>query len=138
MIGDGVNLASRLESACKQYGAHILASEFTYRKLRGTYRSREVDLLLVKGKTKPVAVFEIMDYHTEETYPRMSDALGHFRDAVAKYRRSQFGPARTLFQDVLAINPEDKAAHMYVDRCNRLEANPPAPDWGGVWVMEGK
>jgi adenylate cyclase len=138
MIGDGVNLASRLESACKQYGAHILASEFTYRKLRGTYRAREVDLLLVKGKTRPVAVFEIMDYHTEDTYPRMSDALGHFRDAVAKYRRSQFGPARTLFNDVLAINPADKAAHMYVERCSRLEANPPAPDWGGVWVMEGK
>jgi adenylate cyclase len=138
MIGDGVNLASRLESACKQYGAHILASEFTYRKLRGTYRSREMDLLLVKGKTKPVAVYEIMDYHTEDTYPRMSDALGRFRDALAKYRRRQFGPARALFEEVLGINPNDKAAQMYIERCNRLEANPPSAEWTGVWVMEGK
>ena len=138
MIGDGVNLASRLESACKQYGAHILASEFTYRKLRGTYRAREVDLLLVKGKTQPVAVYEILDYHTDETCPRVSDALGRFRDALAKYRRRQFGPAKALFEEVLAINPDDKAARMYVERCEVLERNPPPPDWAGVWVMEGK
>jgi len=138
MIGDGVNLASRLESACKQYGAHILASEFTYRKLRGTYRAREVDLLLVKGKTQPVAVYEILDYHTDETYPRVSDALGRFRDALAKYRRRQFGPAKALFEEVLGINPADKAAQMYAERCDLLAANPPPADWVGVWVMDSK
>jgi adenylate cyclase len=138
MIGDGVNLASRLESACKQYGAHILMSEFTCKRLRGTYRMREIDLLLVKGKTKPVAVYEILDYHTEETYPRVSDALGRFRDGLAKYRRRDFGPARALFEEVLAINPDDKAAQMYVERCNLLAANPPEPEWAGVWVMDTK
>ena len=138
MIGDGVNLASRLESACKQYGAHILMSEFTCKRLRGTYRMREIDLLLVKGKTRPVAVYEILDYHTEDTYPRVSDALGRFRDGLAKYRRRDFGPARLLFEEVLAINPDDKAARMYVERCDLLAANPPAPDWAGVWVMDTK
>ena len=138
MIGDGVNLASRLESACKQYGAHILASDFTYRKLRGTYRCREIDLLLVKGKTRPVSVYEILDYHTDESYPRMSDALGRFRDGLAKYRRRQFGPARALFQEVLEINPDDKAANLYVGRCDLLTETPPPDDWEGVWVMEGK
>jgi adenylate cyclase len=138
MVGDGVNLASRLESACKQYGAHILVSEFTYRKLRGTYRAREIDLLLVKGKTRPVAVYEILDYHTEESYPRVSDALGRFRDALAKYRRRDFRAAKALFGEVLAINPEDKAARMYVERCDLLDANPPPADWPGVWVMDSK
>lgn len=138
MIGDGVNLASRLEGACKQYGAHILASEFTYRKLRGTYRAREIDLLLVKGKTKPVAVYEILDYHTEESYPRVSDALGRFRDALHKYRRRQFAPAKALFQEVVEINPDDKTAQMYVNRCDLLTANPPPADWQGVWVMDTK
>jgi adenylate cyclase len=138
MIGDGVNLASRLESACKQYGAHILASEFTYRKLRGTYRAREIDLLLVKGKTRPVAVYEILDYHTDESYPRVSDALGRFRDALAKYRRRQFGPARSLFEEVLGINPDDRAARLYMERCDLLAADPPPDDWTGVWVMESK
>src|SRR3954466_13506035 len=138
MIGDGVNLASRLESACKQSGAPILASDFTYRKLRGTYRCREIDLLLVKGKTKPVGVYEILDYHTEDSYPHLSDALGRFRDALQKYRRRQFGPARALFEEVLQINPEDKAAQLYVERCDLLTQSPPPSDWNGVWVMESK
>ena len=63
LIGDGVNLAARLESACKQYGARILISENTRRKLRGTYRLREIDRVVVKGKTKPVGIYEILDYH---------------------------------------------------------------------------
>jgi adenylate cyclase len=138
MIGDGVNLASRLESACKQYGAHILVSEFTWRKLRGTYRCREIDLLLVKGKTRPVSVYEVLDYHTDETYPRVSDALGRFRDGLAKYRRRQFAPAKALFQEVLEINPDDKAAQLYIERCDLLSETPPPEDWDGVWVMETK
>jgi adenylate cyclase len=138
MIGDGVNLASRLESACKQYGAHILVSEFTYRKLRGTYRSREIDLLLVKGKTNPVAVYEVLDYHTDDTYPHVIDALGYFRDGLTKYRHRDFGDAKALFRKVLEINRDDKAARMYVERCDLLATNPPAPDWAGVWVMTTK
>jgi adenylate cyclase len=138
MIGDGVNLASRLESACKQYGAHILVSEFTRARLRGTYRMREVDLVVVKGKTQPVAIHEVMDYHTEETYPQLPDALGYFRDGLARYRSRAFGPASKLFAQVLAINPADKAAKIYVERCDLLSKNPPAADWAGVWVMESK
>ncbi len=138
MIGDGVNLASRLESACKQYGAHILISEYTYRKLRGTYRAREIDLVVVKGKTEPVGVYEILDYHTEETYPQMSDAMGHFRDGLAKYRAGNFDGARALFDKVLAVNANDKTAKLYVERCAHLTANPPPSDWRGVWVMEEK
>ena len=93
---------------------------------------------MVKGKTRPVAIYEILDYHTDETYPRVSDALGRFRDGLAKYRRREFAPARALFQEVLAINPDDKTAHMYVERCDLLAEHPPAPDWVGVWVMDTK
>jgi len=138
MIGDGVNLASRLESACKQYGAHILVSEFTRAKLRGTYRMRELDLVVVKGKTQPVAIYEIVDYHTEDTYPRLPDALGYFRDGLAMYRQRGWSPAREQFGKVLAINSSDKAAALYVERCDHLSANPPPEDWAGVWVMESK
>jgi len=138
MIGDGVNLASRLESACKQYGAHILVSEFTRAKLRGTYRMREVDLVVVKGKTQPVAIHEVMDYHTEESYPQLPDAMGHFRDGLARYRARAFESARALFEQVLAINPADKAARIYVERCDHLLQEPPPADWTGVWVMESK
>ena len=138
IIGDGVNLASRLESACKQYGAHILISEFTFKQLRGTYRTRELDYVVVKGKTKPVAVYEVMDYHTDETYPHLIDALGYFRDGLARYRQGSFAAASELFAKVVELNPKDKAAKLYVERCAHLAGNPPAGEWTGVWVMEEK
>jgi adenylate cyclase len=138
MIGDGVNLASRLESACKQYGAHILVSEFTYEKLRGTYRARKLDRIVVKGKTQPVAVYEILEQDTDETYPNLSEALGIFRDAMKKYRQREFAAAGGLFEKVAAINPRDRAAALYVERCARLGASPPPQDWDGVWRLESK
>jgi adenylate cyclase len=138
IIGDGVNLASRLESACKQYGTHILVSEFTYAKLRGTYRTREVDLVVVKGKTKPVAIHEILDYHSEETYPHLIDALGYFRDGLAKYREGKWNDAVKQFSEVVTMNPADKAAKLYVERCRHLAEHPPSDDWNGVWVMQSK
>jgi adenylate cyclase len=138
MIGDGVNLASRLESACKKYGAHILASELTCDQMRGTYRLREIDLVLVQGKTKPVAIHEIMDYHTEETYPELADALGEFRDGLDRYRKRSWASAVKHFSRVLAINARDDVAKLYIERCKQLEAHPPPDDWAGVWVMDSK
>jgi len=138
IIGDGVNLASRLESACKQYGSHILVSELTYAKLRGTYRTREVDLVVVKGKTQPIAIYEILDYHTAETYPHMIDALGYFRDGLAKYRQRKWNDAVKQFSEVVAVNPADKTAKLYVERCAYLAEHPPGDAWNGVWMMESK
>lgn len=138
IIGDGVNLASRLESACKQYGAHILVSEFTFRLLKGTYYSRELDVVVVKGKSQPVPIHEIMDYHTEQSYPQMLDALRHFKEGIARYRQGQWHQAIAAFSDVLAINPADKAATLYVERCRRLQQAPPGADWDGIWIMEEK
>ncbi|MDP2679408.1 MAG: GAF domain-containing protein [Rhodoferax sp.] len=138
IIGDGVNLASRLESACKQYGAHILVSQFTMAQLRGTYRTRELDLVVVKGKTQPVAIFEVLDYHTTESYPNLIDALGYFRDGLAKYRQGKWQDAVKQFDQVLALNPADKAARLYVERCQQLAEHPPGDAWDGVWVMQSK
>lgn len=138
IIGDGVNLSARLESACKQYGAHILISEFTYKALKGTYFSRELDLVVVKGKTKPVAIYEILDYHTEESYPQMIDAMRYFKSGLVKYRQQKWNDAKSEFGEVLALNEHDKAAQMYIDRCDHFLADPPGDQWDGVWVMESK
>ncbi len=138
IIGDGVNLAARLESACKQYGAHILISEFTYKQLRATYFSRELDLVIVKGKTQPVAIYEVMDYHTDETYPNMMDALRYFKSGLVKFRQKKWDQAIAEFREVLNLNSHDKAAMMYIERCEHFTANPPPDDWDGVWVMESK
>jgi adenylate cyclase len=137
IIGDGVNLASRLESACKQYSTRILMSENTYQKLRGTYRVREVDHVVVKGKHEPVAIYEVLDYHTDESFPNLMDAVNYFRSALSSYRKGNWDKAAARFREALAINPEDKLPQMYIERCDYLKANPPA-DWKGVWVMQTK
>ena len=138
IIGDGVNLAARLESGCKQYGARIMISEYTYAKLRGTYRTREVDRVVVQGKTKPVGIHEVLDYHDGESFPNMTDVLGNFRDGLAAYREMQWADARDCFQRGTSLNPQDKPCKIYIDRCNHLEANPPGDSWDGVWVMTSK
>jgi adenylate cyclase len=138
IIGDGVNLASRLESACKQYGTRILVSDSTHKRLRGTYQTRELDLVVVKGKTQPVAIYEILDYHTDETYPNLIDALGHFRNGLTRYRQRKWEDAVHLFEEVLAINPNDKPASLYIERSRYFMEHPPGDDWNGVWVMESK
>jgi len=138
VIGDGVNLASRLESACKEYSAQILISEFTHRKLKGTYRSREVDRVIVKGKTEPISVYEVLEFHTEETFPNLSDAVNQFRGGLAHYRKGDFDRAIKSFSEALALHPGDKLSSTYVERCKYLQAHPPGGKWDGVWVMKTK
>lgn len=138
IIGDGVNLAARLESACKQYGAKILISEFTLRKLQGTYRSREVDLVVVKGKTQPVAVYEVLAYHTQETFPGIGEVLGLFKEGLDAYRARKWDAAVKMFNECLALNPNDKPSRLYIERAEHLKASPPPEEWAGVWVMEEK
>ena len=141
MIGDGVNLAARLESACKQYDASILISEFTRARLKGTYRLREVDRVVVKGKTVPVDIYEVLDYHTEETFPRLMDVLSHHQEGIRKYLAMDWTGAVHQFEQCLALAPEDSLASMYIRRCEFLRENPPDSadgSWDGVWVLDGK
>ena len=138
VIGDGVNLAARLESACKQYSAKILISEFTQAKLRGIYRMREVDLVVVKGKTKPVSIYEVLDYHTPESFPNMMDVLGNFTEGLARYRAGKWDDAIAAFEKALSYNPQDKLSKTYIGRCELLKASPPEGEWDGVWVMTDK
>jgi adenylate cyclase len=138
MIGDGVNLASRLESACKHYGVRILLSELTVAKLKGVYRLREVDRVIVKGKSKPVAIFECLDYHDANSFPNLMDAVGAFNEGLLRYREGSFDRAREWFEQALAANPGDRLAAMYRDQSAVLIEDPPPPDWDGVSVMAHK
>jgi adenylate cyclase len=138
MIGDGVNLASRLESACKQYSARILISDHTFRKLRGTYRMRNVDLVVVKGKTEPVGVYEVLDYHSDATFPNLMDVVNFFNSGVKHYRAQQWDKAIRDFKEAIAANPDDKLSATYISRCEHLRSEPPGEDWDGVWVMTSK
>jgi adenylate cyclase len=138
MIGDGVNLASRLESACKQYGAQILVSENTFRKLRGTYRARLVDNVVVKGKTRAVAVYEILDFHTDASFPAMAEFLQIFRLGMDQYRGRRFKEAMSNFSDALRLRADDKVSGMYLERCEHYLREPPPQDWNGAWTLTEK
>jgi adenylate cyclase len=138
VIGDGVNLASRLESACKEYGTRILIAEHTFAKLRGTYRIREADRVIVKGKSEPSSIYEVLDYHTDETFPNLRQCLACFKDGLTYYREQDWIRAESAFGEALHHNPSDKLTAIYLKRILQLRATPPAEDWNGVWVMTTK
>lgn len=138
LIGDGVNLSSRLESLCKQYHASILISENTVRRLKGTYRIREVDRVQVKGKTESIGVCEVLDYHTEESYPNLMDVVNHFRDGLTLYRRREWDRAISRFNEALRLNPDENLCGMYIERCICFRDEPPGDDWDGGWIMKTK
>ena len=138
LIGDGVNLAARLESACKQYFASILISDNTYKKLKGTYRIREIDRVVVKGKTKPVVVYEVLDYHNDESFPNVMSAVDHFNHGIKLYREGKWDKSIEAFKETLNLNQEDNLSKMYIERCTNLKENPPGDDWDGVWRMSTK
>ena len=138
LIGDGVNLAARLESACKQYAAQILISEYTFKKLRGLYRIREIDRVVVKGKTEPVGIYEVLDYHSEETFPNLMEVVNYFKEGLMQYRNMNWDSAVRGFEEALKLNPDDRLSRIYIERCENLKANPPPDDWNGVRIMTSK
>jgi adenylate cyclase len=99
---------------------------------------RKVDRVVVKGKTEPVNIYEVLDYHTEETYPNLMDAINHFSHALACYQKGQWNKAIEAFQHGLSLNGGDQLCRMYIDRCEYMKKNPPSGEWDGVFVMTSK
>lgn len=138
VIGDGVNLASRLESATKYYGSGILLSEFTRDRLKGDYTLRPVDRIRVKGKTQPVAIYEALDYHISSSFPRMEEHLELFDKGLSCYFTADFAEALDFFDSACRINPLDRLSLLYAKRCRHFLTDSPDPDWDGVWTMASK
>lgn len=136
VMGDQVNLASRLEGLTKQYGVKILISRFTHAKLHGEIVCREIDLVRVKGKTEPVAIFEPfgVDYFTGGKFA----FIPPFEQGLQAYREQRFAEAIERFEQALVLKPQDKPSLLYIVRCRALLAAPPPEDWGGVWSMTSK
>ncbi len=138
VIGDGVNLAARLESANKIYGSNILISEFTYRGVKNGYQCREVDQIIVKGKSKPVAVYQVLDYHDRKFLTRLEDVIDLFNRGVENYRRRDFKNGLADFEKALSLYPGDSVSRIYRDRCRLYIDQPPADDWTFVIDLQFK
>ncbi|MBC7186554.1 MAG: CHASE2 domain-containing protein [Calditrichaeota bacterium] len=138
VIGDSVNLASRLEGANKSYGTSIMISEFTQQMLNGRFVTRELDLLRVKGKTLPVRVYELVAEQYEELEERQLRALDLFAQGLAAYRARQWQEALRAFRAALELQPNDGPSRVYCERCALFLESPPASDWDGVFEMKTK
>jgi len=142
-IGDGVNLGSRLEGATKQYGCDILISENTYRKCNpDRLWARELDYIKVKGKNKPVSVYEIIAIKegplAREVPQAKLDILDHYGRGRRLYLDRQFARAMAEFGMVLEINKDEKAAQLQLQRCQHYLTNPPEAEWDGAFTMTSK
>jgi adenylate cyclase len=137
VIGDAVNLASRLEGANRYYGTRILISETTRERAGGRIVTREIDALTVKGKTEPTRVFELLGIagETGDAPLRLRDA---FETSLAAYRAQDWTTAETGFHQCLALASNDGPAKLFLDRVMVLRATPPPSDWNGVWHLESK
>ncbi|MEC9340797.1 MAG: adenylate/guanylate cyclase domain-containing protein [Pseudomonadota bacterium] len=138
VIGDTVNLSARLESATKYYDVPILFSEDTLQALVKGARRRQIDLIRVKGRQQPVAVFEALDHHDQCSFPQMDEALAHFSQGLERYHARDWMGAARSFDTVLQLAPEDGPSHLYLKRCQHYAQTPPEEGWDGVWVMTGK
>jgi adenylate cyclase len=138
VIGDGVNLAARLESASKAYGTRLLISEFTVAELHQEYALRQVDRLRVQGKQNPVDIFEALDSYPEGAIRDVPALMQAFEEAIKAYRSQEWQLALQGFEATLAIHPADRVSQVYRSRCEIFAANPPPEDWDGVWVMTHK
>jgi adenylate cyclase len=138
VIGDGVNLAARLESATKTYGTRLLLSEFTVKDLKQSYQLREVDRLVVKGKEKAVTIYEAMETYREGAIPHLEAVLAAYTEGLKFYRDQSFQSALTSFDKALNIHPGDSLSKLYHSRCNYFLETPPPSDWDGVWRMKTK
>lgn len=138
VIGDGVNLASRLEGATKFYHADILISEKTCELLKYRYSIREVDLMRVKGKLQPVKVYEVLDHHDKQTFPNVDQVIDLTHKGITLYRQQRWSEALAAFESAIRLNRRDELCKMYVCRCHFFAENPPEETWDGVWVMTTK
>ena len=137
VMGDAVNLASRLENVNKVYGTHLLVNAMTRDMAKDYYEFREVDLILVVGKEEPEQVFEVLGRRGEVAQSKL-DLAERFALGLAAYRRQAWTEAVTAFRSVLELAPEDGPARVFVDRIPLLSAQSLPANWDGVWILAEK
>ncbi|WP_411822144.1 7TM diverse intracellular signaling domain-containing protein [Leptospira sp. 'Mane'] len=133
VIGDTVNLASRLEGLTKNFGIPILASDSVRKNIEEHHdlQFREIDSVIVKGKTKPVVIYEVLDADTHEIREAKNNSYPVFYQGMHHYKMRNFRTSLELFQECITACPEDNAAHSYAKRAKEFLENPPPDDWSG-------
>ena len=137
VMGDNVNLGSRLEGANKAFGSSIMLSEFTYEVVQDRFEVRFLDKIRVPGKAKPVKTYELLA-EKGQLEPRWQKSLPFYHEAIQLFADRQFELARRKFLEVLGIWGHDKPCETYIERAEVFAANPPPKDWDGVFELKTK
>jgi len=136
-IGDITNLASRLEGVNKVYGTSVILAEETYRLAQTVVEARELDTVVVAGKSEPVRIYELVG-RAGEVAASLQELRELYVEGLQAYRRRDWDAAGRCFAKCLELVPGDGPATVLRDRCAILAATPPAPNWDGVWHLAEK
>lgn len=137
VMGDAVNLASRLEGLTRQYGVPVIVGDHT-RQAAPTLLYRELDWVKVKGRNEPVPIFEPMGQADEQTRASLGDELGTFAEALACYRAMQWEQCLAHLSGLCQARPEHPLYRLFLARAQAFMATPPADDWDGVFEATSK
>ncbi|HEU4708027.1 MAG TPA: adenylate/guanylate cyclase domain-containing protein, partial [Methylophilaceae bacterium] len=136
VMGDAVNLGSRLEGLTKNYGVHIIVSEFTKEKV-SDFIFRKLDVVRVKGKDEPVTIYEPV-CEAGQASDALLDELSRYEEALASYRAQNWVQAEQKFNELQNQYPQRYLYRMYLERIAYFRKNPPAAEWDGVFTYETK
>jgi adenylate cyclase len=137
VIGDAVNVASRLEGLNKYYGTQALISECTYREAGPDVVARQLDWVSLKGKKQPLLVYELLGLRTE-TMPGVQELVEVYGQALERYRKQDWELAIKLFGEVIRLCPDDVPSQLMIARCQAYQQQPPDEDWDGVHRLSEK
>ncbi len=138
VMGDNVNLSSRLEGANKAYGTYIMCSEATRKMVEHEIITRELGLLRVKGKTEGVLVHEVLQLKSKGLSEEKQKVIDLYYKGLAAYKERRWDDGITFFGEAHELDPEDGPSGVYFERCTDYKADPPPEDWDGIYTMRTK
>jgi adenylate cyclase len=138
VMGDVVNLASRLEGANKSYGTRIMINELAAAQVGEHMLVREMDLLIVKGRHQPETCYELVAPSDSPKADQIRSVAELFAEGLSLYREQQWDEAIDRFEKVLGVWEDDEPSRVFIQRCRDFGERPPAEDWNGVFALQTK
>ncbi|BDA65990.1 adenylate/guanylate cyclase with GAF and PAS/PAC sensors [Calothrix sp. PCC 7716] len=138
VIGDGVNLSSRLETVTKEYGCDIVLSEFTYQLCSERIWVRQLDKIRVKGKHQAVNIYELIGDRSTPLDDQTQEFLSHYHAGRSAYLSRNFRDAVICFEAAKQLRPFDHTTDVHLERARNYMKQPPSSSWDGVWTMSSK